>query len=494
MESSFQRRFDNVRIRRDGVADAQNARAVTIGEDIHVSAGEDLAAPGARQLIGHELAHVVQQRSRERRGSTRVLEREADQAGAAAAEGRTVRVDGRAGGLVPQAQRKLAPPPPFGNILYVGMNNADPEVKALLGRYKGTPVAVTVVKGTAEETAATIGTGATFDLSGDPGMDALAAALTTDTSKQAALKTLLKSQSASDRDDLAHVMKVYADTEADGKDRMMRVVLSGHSGGSGVFGSTGEVYFKALVQLASIFPKAANQTKHVIVAGCHTGDETTILDYYVKAFPSVLTVWAWWDACPTGPGAAAAIVRWAGLTEHGETRIPAQGGGMATYSGGLYSGAPSGKASPATVLASIRSDDARFEEYFNGTRADPSPHGGWVESYYGRVFTAARRADITGADHDEMELKRQRALLLRYWKNVAKNFWKANGSVITKGYGMATVPDYPNLTRKDTLAAIAALLKTTTATGTERDAAEARLLGLKTLDPALVPESMVAEP
>ncbi len=494
MEASFQRRFDGVRIHHDGVADAQDARAVTIGEDIHLSAGEDLAGAGAPQLIAHELAHVVQQRGADRRGSARALEREADQAGAAAAAGRTVRIDGRAGGPTPQPQKKVAPPPPSGNILYVGMNNADPEVKALLGRYKGTPVSVTVVKGTKEEAAATFGTGATFDLTADTGLDALVAALTTDTSKHAKLKALLKSQSASDRDDLAHVMKVYADTEADGKDRMTRVVLSGHSGGMGVFGSSGEVYFKGLVELASIFPRAANQTKHVIVAGCHTGDETTILDYYVKAFPSLLTVWAWWDACPTGPGAAAAIVRWAGLTERGQKTIPAQGGGISTYSGGTYSGAPSGKASPATVLASIRGDDARFQDYFDGTRADPSPHGGWLEAYYGRAFTAARRADVTGADHDEMELKRQRALLLRYWKNVAKNFWKANGSVITKGYGTAAAPDYPNLSRKGTLAAIAAFGAAATATGTDRAAAEAKLLGLKTLDPVLVPDSMVAEP
>jgi hypothetical protein len=375
------------------------------------------------------------------------------------------------------------------------MNNADPEVKALLGRYKpGSSVGVTVVKGTAAVATTTIGSTTTFDLTTDAGVDALAKALVPDPAKQATLSALFKGQSEANRDDLAHVAKVYSDTEADGKDRMTRVVLSGHSGGLGVFGTPGEVYFDALVGLAGVFPTAANQTKHLIVAGCRTGDEGTILDYYVKAYPSLLTVWAWWDACPTGSGAAAAIEKWAGLTEHGETKLPKQGGGIATWSGGVYEGNPSAKAPVLTVLASIRADDARFQEYFDGTRFDRGPHGGWLESYYGRVFAAARRPDVTGADHDEMEQKRQRALLLRFWSHsVAKNFWAQYGRIITKGYGTTTVPDYANLSRKDALKAIADFPASSTAAASDKSAAASLLDGLKTLDPKIIPDSMVAD-
>jgi hypothetical protein len=178
------------------------------------------------------------------------------------------------------------------------------------------------------------------------------------------------------------------------------------------------------------------------------------------------------------------------LTERGQTKLPAQGGGIATWSGGVYAGSPSGKAAASTVLAAIRADDARFQEYFNGTRADPSPHGGWLEAYYSRVFAAARRPDITGTDHDEMEQKRQRGLLLRYWKTVAKNFWAKNGGTIKTGYGSAAPPDYANLSRKDTLKAIADFATISTAGASEKAVAQALLDGIKTLDPKLVPDSM----
>lgn len=493
MESAFGSDFTSVRLHNDSVADAHNARAVTIGEDIHLAPSHsNVASLAGRELVGHELAHVVQQRRHGTMASGPALESEAERAGADAARGRSavVSLSVATSGSVAQRAPKLGPPPPSGNILYVGMNNPDPEIKALQTRYPSTsPVSMTIIKGTAEESATSIGTAATFDLTTTAGMEALAKALTSDATKQASLKTIFASQTDVNRDDVAHVAKVYADTEADGKDRMTRVVLSGHSGGLGVMGHGSEVYFDALVELGKVFPTAANQTKHLIVAGCHTGDEGTILSYYVKAYPSLLTVWAWWDACPTGAGAAAAIDKWAGLTERGQTTLPAQGGGIATWSGGVYSGSASAKASPASVLSSIRADDARFQEYFDGIRAE-GPHGGWLESYYGRVFGAARRPDITGTDHDEMEQKRQRGLLLRFWKDVVKTYWKQNGATIKTGYGTATVPDYANLSRKDTLKAITDFPTVSTAGAAEKAAAQTLLDGLKSLDPKLVPDSM----
>jgi hypothetical protein len=496
MESAFDSEFSAVRMHRDGLADARNARAVTIGEDIHLAGAEqDITSPAGRNLVGHELTHVLQQRRRPATVASKLaLESEADLGGTAAASGHRFAVSGAAPPGEPQRKPKLAVPPPSGSILYVGMNNPDPEIKALQKRYKaGSPVGLTIIKSTSEQTATDVGTGTTFDLTTDPGIDALVKSLTPTAASQATLKTTFLNQSETDRDDLAHVAKVYSDTEADGKDRMTRVVLSGHSGGMGVLGHGSEVYFSALVELAKVFPNAANQTKHLIIAGCHTGDEATILDNYVKAYPSLLTVWAWWEVCPTGEGAAAAIAKWARLTERGQTKLPKQDSGIATWSEGVYTGNPSGKASPSDVLASIRADDARFAEYFQGVRADPSPHGGWLEAYYGRVFAAARRPDITGADQTEMDQNRQRALLLRYWKVVVKNFWARNNTIIRTGYGTASVPDYVSLSRKDVLKVIADFPLVSTAAPLEKTAAQNLLDGLKSLDPKILPDSMVAE-
>jgi Domain of unknown function (DUF4157) len=83
--------FDDVRIHADGEADALarsvSARAFTTGADVYFAGGEfNPLSSGGKELIAHELAHVVQQRGAPTSGPMRVsqpgepLEREAEQA------------------------------------------------------------------------------------------------------------------------------------------------------------------------------------------------------------------------------------------------------------------------------------------------------------------------------------------------------------------------------------------------------------------------------
>lgn len=97
MEASFGADFSSVRVHQgDGAAESLGARAFARGESVHVASGEpgfDTAA--GKELLGHELAHVVQQRSGKviaEQGKGGVvgdpnLEAEADRAGAAVARG-----------------------------------------------------------------------------------------------------------------------------------------------------------------------------------------------------------------------------------------------------------------------------------------------------------------------------------------------------------------------------------------------------------------------
>ena len=106
MESSFGTEFSAVRVHEGGAAPAVGARAFAQGTDLHFAPGEYQPQSTAGQtLIGHELAHVVQQ-SQGRVSATaqtkpddgaaiRVnedasLEREADEQGARAARGEPV--------------------------------------------------------------------------------------------------------------------------------------------------------------------------------------------------------------------------------------------------------------------------------------------------------------------------------------------------------------------------------------------------------------------
>src|SRR3954471_13712339 len=62
MERSFQPDSTAVRVHEDGAAETTGALAYARGDDIHVRAG--LLDEGLRgeEIVGHELAHVVQQR------------------------------------------------------------------------------------------------------------------------------------------------------------------------------------------------------------------------------------------------------------------------------------------------------------------------------------------------------------------------------------------------------------------------------------------------
>ena len=116
MEQSFGRDLSHVRVHHDGEAARIGARAFTVGADIHFAPGEYAPDTSAgRELIGHELTHVIQQ-DHGRVGPTlqakgravnadTALELEADELGARAARGERVAVPGTQGsGAAPVVQ------------------------------------------------------------------------------------------------------------------------------------------------------------------------------------------------------------------------------------------------------------------------------------------------------------------------------------------------------------------------------------------------------
>jgi hypothetical protein len=87
-ERAFGVDFGDVRVHEDGAADAEGAEAFARGTDLHFAPGRfDPTTTAGLELIGHELAHVVQQAHGRAHGESPELEREADRLGAAAARG-----------------------------------------------------------------------------------------------------------------------------------------------------------------------------------------------------------------------------------------------------------------------------------------------------------------------------------------------------------------------------------------------------------------------
>jgi|GEM_PF-4879263 len=113
METSFGADFSSVRVHQgDGTAESLGARAFARGENIHVASGEPgFNTSAGKELLGHELSHVVQQRSGKviaEQGKGSVvgdpgLEAEADRAGAAVARGERAVVAGATQRTTPAA-------------------------------------------------------------------------------------------------------------------------------------------------------------------------------------------------------------------------------------------------------------------------------------------------------------------------------------------------------------------------------------------------------
>lgn len=109
MEGSFGQGFGDVRVHEDGAAKSVGAVAYTQGSDIHFAPGRyQPDSDNGRSLIGHELTHVVQQRSGNVASpqgagapvnANPELEAQAARTGELAAQGMPVSVSGHAAGI-----------------------------------------------------------------------------------------------------------------------------------------------------------------------------------------------------------------------------------------------------------------------------------------------------------------------------------------------------------------------------------------------------------
>ncbi len=500
MESRFRHDFSRMRVHTDPLSAAATAmigaHAFTVGQDVVLGSGVYAPASGpGRHLLAHELAHVMQQDEDSRSSGAMPhlidspsLEAEADRAAGAVVAGKPVtmrRASLGAGAL--QRQKTKTPSP----IVYVGLTkNAEREAKKVsnINIDRG---GATIITTTEPEGQLTVG-GSTFDLTTDAGVETFAKSLGVAADVQQKVIDLLKAQPTSERKELASLIKVYAAAETDPSvPRMTRMVLSGHSGGLSIMGSGRRLAFEALVKLAGIFPKAAGQVEHLHMSGCSTGGESTILDFYVKAFPNVKTVWAYAGACPTDWGAVGAIETWESLTEApGVKKLPKQAG-VATWSEGRYEGGE--PLDVADALSRINRSESLFSEYFDGTRVDRDPESGPLTTYYRLVVRVVGRPELPADDKKRLTERQKVALRLRFYANVRAKFMTTHGATVRAGYDALkqAMPDYASLSRKDALQAIEAFAAAAAGSDAAAKALDLLQRGLRDLSPTVINETWI---
>jgi hypothetical protein len=261
------------------------------------------------------------------------------------------------------------------------------------------------------------------------------------------------------------------------------VILAGHSGGLSVYSKEkkGEIEFGILAELSGIFPTAAAQTKHLMVAACYAGDEDALLQFYQKAFPNLKTFAGWTWLSPTDSKGAKAVTTWARTSDVDPATLPAPKSGESTWESGTYHGNQP-KQNPADAISSLKLEEqTTFDDYFEGTKVG-KPYSGEMPTYYQHALAAANSPDITGADHDYAQTQANRAFRIRFWTAQAAGFWAKFGETIRKGYGTAKVPNYGSLSRKAALDQIKAFPSVANGAATDMAEAERLLNALRDLD------------
>ena len=499
MESSFGADLQPVRVH-SGPRGAERSRgddtlACTEGEHIHV--GEKASRLSTRQgidLLGHEIAHVLQQRAGRSRpaigaaASSARLEAEADVAGFAAARGE------RAPTLSPaqpgHAQLKTGDAKPHESpILYFGLNpNADVEARAVQtanAAYGGTIPILSVAGDTLTVN------GQRLDLSEDANVVTVVRMLGLDPASDAGKKVRELIGATSVRDEMARMMLTFREAERGGRE-FERIVLSGHGSPWTLSGTgRGSLKFDDIIAIAMLFRGAARKVRHIMFSSCFSSGALALNDWQA-AFPALQTIWSYNEFSPeAGKGAETAIARWASKTHDPDvTRIEPDGNKITTWSAtaGVIT---LGKPLPlARLQANLQAKDDEFQEYFDGEKDSLDPYSGNMVDYYFSVNRVIQHPEfrlLPDNERDSVRKRGQQALRLRfYYRSIRGHFAEKYQPILRAGYQALKqpLPDFAALDRKATLAEIRRLGELGDLPGPTRQALELLQAGLRDLDPS----------
>jgi hypothetical protein len=391
-------------------------------------------------------------------------------------------------------------------IVYVGLNPSSRGLETeTLRNGAGAGNVTSITQRGATQDTAVVG-GRTVDLTSPAGLDALAGSFDRlDAATQTKLRGFIENAGSGARDELAQLAGVLYQAEL-GQRLMKRFVLSGHSGGSSVWGDdNGSLDFDYLSKLKEIFPNAMGQVEDVMLSACNTGYNANV-PYYLSIFPNLKSVWAYVGYSPSAAtGSIRHIKEWEKATrgemKHGNVnagreRINA-GSGPRDHNVAIWT-RESGTASPqyetdspylTNDYASLRATvDSRLHHYEaamnNGTINQSELDDMYVQL---QTLTGNFAGDL-GAELPRFQLIVKKVLYLRHWRNIATNFMAEHGGKVRAAYAAsgAAVPPFGTLSRAEALAKIGSFPGSTSHEG------YALLTGvLRDLDPTKIPDSWI---
>lgn len=396
------------------------------------------------------------------------------------------------------------------DIVYFGMNpdSRAGELKELKNNASGN---VTGAIGEKQQDTAVVG-GARVSLNEDAGLDTYMSQFSgLDAGRQATLREWLKGSPGGAKDELAQLARILYDAEM-GKRLMKRMVMSGHSGGTSLYGydsagSSNRIDFTDLFRLGSVFPLALGQVEDLMLSACNTG-WTDKLDTYRTIFPNLRSIWAYVGYSPGyGGGSERHINKWEQVSrgnvnqskmDAGRERIAAGSGkhdknvALWTREGGLAGSPEKVTYETDSPLAGDSYDvlkqtvDARLTQFF-----EPAYNQGTIDQQaLNELYTqlhslVGQHSSALGSDLPRYEKLLKKTFYLRHWSNIAKKFMETFGDRVRAGYRSANAdtPSYQSLGRATALAKIDAYPGDKSG-----DAYKLLTQYLKDLDPAVIPE------
>ncbi|HEY8144955.1 MAG TPA: DUF4157 domain-containing protein [Kofleriaceae bacterium] len=398
------------------------------------------------------------------------------------------------------------------DIVYFGMN---PESRAgELGVLKGGASGnVTGAIGERQQDTANVN-GQKVSLNDESGLDTYLSQFSAlDAGRKNQLKELLKSISGGAKDEVAQLARIYYDAET-GKRLIKRMVMSGHSGGTTLYGHNADytnnqsLNFTDLNPLTAIFPMALGQVEDLMLSACNTG-WTDKLDTYKTLFPNLRSIWGYVGFSPAyGGGSERHIQNWErssrGTVDQKKMDAArekvAQGSGKNDKHVALWTreyGVAGAKDKEVyqtdSELAGSSTDvlrqtvDARIVQYFDPAYRDGNIDQQNLNELYTQLQAlVGNHATALGANLAHYQGILKKTLYLRHWSNITRFFMESYGDKVRSGYQSARseAPAYSGMGRAQVLAKIAAYPG-------DKGGEAFKLLTqyLRDLDPAVIPDA-----
>ncbi len=343
--------------------------------------------------------------------------------------------------------------------------------------------------------------GQKMDLNTDEGKDAFVATLSLEPEVATEILDLIEKTGDRAKDEMAQLVEVYIQAEQGLRD-MQRMVLSGHSVGSMIWGDhNGSLDFDLFIELGRIFPNAAGQVKHLMLSACYSGGERTMQQYF-EMFPNLESILAYDGSSPgTWSGALVHMKEWEKRTGDGDgTDIDKEmgagtrkGDNIATWnSEDGYDGA---SPMPVAQLESeLQGQEGVFERFSSGQEEVANSQTGPLRDYYNLVQRVLSHPETTSSRAAELSTRRDQTIRLLYWGVVRGKFANGYGAQMTAGYSAAGIPqpDFAGLTRGEFMNELTVFARSAEENSDSAVQEALRLLqGLADMDSEIIPTTWV---